>query len=213
MILSFLKINTGNWAYFSSIPLLYHCTSQDVSDDPILAGIWPSCIRCAHVWEGLWRFASLSTFGWSAASYRCQWYCMQKPKKSLMRTRHLELFATSIGQMEKKRQVTNITCNYFLALLNLWSDWFFNWTLFHNMYARYNVTFTIMTYFLPISAMGFTYTRIGCELWGSQGIGECTEHQMDNIRSKRRVSAFFCFFGQGKNFGCRRHPIRSVTPL
>jgi len=54
-------------------------------------------------------------------------------------------------------------------------------------YYIYNVTFTIMTYFLPISAMGFTYTRIGCELWGSQGIGECTEHQMDNIRSKRRV--------------------------
>ena len=50
----------------------------------------------------------------------------------------------------------------------------------------------IVTYFLPIGAMGYTYTKVGRELWGSQGIGECTDHQMDNIRSKRRVrDAFF----------------------
>ena len=59
-------------------------------------------------------------------------------------------------------------------------------------HCRYNVTFMIVTYFLPIGAMGYTYTKVGRELWGSQGIGECTDHQMDNIRSKRRVrDAFF----------------------
>ncbi|XP_058797727.1 tachykinin-like peptides receptor 99D [Phymastichus coffea] len=51
----------------------------------------------------------------------------------------------------------------------------------------YNVIFMIMTYFLPIGAMSFTYLRIGLELWGSQSIGEATQRQLDNIRNKRRV--------------------------
>jgi tachykinin-like receptor len=46
----------------------------------------------------------------------------------------------------------------------------------------------ILTYFLPISSMSFTYARVGLELWGSQSIGECTQRQLDNIKSKRRVS-------------------------
>lgn len=46
---------------------------------------------------------------------------------------------------------------------------------------------TILTYFLPICAMGYAYFQVGVELWGSQGIGECTDHQMENVRSKRRV--------------------------
>lgn len=37
--------------------------------------------------------------------------------------------------------------------------------------------------------MSYTYARVGCELWGSQSIGECTQRQLDNIKSKRRVSA------------------------
>ena len=57
-----------------------------------------------------------------------------------------------------------------------------------NVCDRYNVTFMIVTYFLPIIAMGFAYTTVGLELWFSRGIGEYTDHQMDNIRSKRRVS-------------------------
>jgi hypothetical protein len=48
--------------------------------------------------------------------------------------------------------------------------------------------FMILTYFLPISSMSYTYVRVGLELWGSQSIGECTQRQLDNIRSKRRVS-------------------------
>jgi len=51
----------------------------------------------------------------------------------------------------------------------------------------YNVTLMIVTYFLPTIAMGFAYTTVGLELWYSRGIGEYTDHQIDNIRSKRRV--------------------------
>nr|XP_050860932.1 tachykinin-like peptides receptor 99D isoform X2 [Vespula vulgaris] len=51
----------------------------------------------------------------------------------------------------------------------------------------YNVIFMILTYFLPIGSMTFTYARVGAELWGSQSIGEATARQLENIRSKRRV--------------------------
>ncbi|XP_075216071.1 tachykinin-like peptides receptor 99D isoform X2 [Lycorma delicatula] len=51
----------------------------------------------------------------------------------------------------------------------------------------YNVFFMILTYFLPIGSMSFTYIRVGIELWGSQSIGECTQRQLENIKSKRRV--------------------------
>ncbi|KAK9507752.1 hypothetical protein O3M35_007536 [Rhynocoris fuscipes] len=45
----------------------------------------------------------------------------------------------------------------------------------------------VMTYFLPITSMCFTYVRVGMELWGSQSIGECTQRQLENIKSKRKV--------------------------
>ncbi|KAJ8980735.1 hypothetical protein NQ317_011383, partial [Molorchus minor] len=51
---------------------------------------------------------------------------------------------------------------------------------------RFNVAFLIITYVVPILSMTYTYARIGLELWGSQSIGECTQRQMDNIKSKRR---------------------------
>ncbi|XP_049846878.1 tachykinin-like peptides receptor 99D [Schistocerca gregaria] len=51
----------------------------------------------------------------------------------------------------------------------------------------YTVVLMILTYFLPVGSMTFTYARIGMELWGSQSIGECTQRQVENIRSKRRV--------------------------
>lgn len=53
---------------------------------------------------------------------------------------------------------------------------------------RYNVLLTALTYFLPICVMGYAYFTVGMKMWGSQGIGELTERQMENIRSKRRVS-------------------------
>ncbi|KAG5670249.1 hypothetical protein PVAND_000526 [Polypedilum vanderplanki] len=52
----------------------------------------------------------------------------------------------------------------------------------------YNVVFMFLTYFVPIGCMSYTYTRVGHELWGSQSIGECTQRQLDNIKSKRKVS-------------------------
>ncbi|XP_024082499.1 tachykinin-like peptides receptor 99D isoform X2 [Cimex lectularius] len=51
----------------------------------------------------------------------------------------------------------------------------------------YNVFFMVITYFVPITSMCFTYVRVGIELWGSQSIGECTQRQLENIKSKRRV--------------------------
>ncbi|XP_030767663.1 tachykinin-like peptides receptor 99D [Sitophilus oryzae] len=51
----------------------------------------------------------------------------------------------------------------------------------------FNVAFLVVTYLVPILSMTYTYARIGIELWGSQSIGECTQRQMDNIKSKRRV--------------------------
>ncbi|CAH1959170.1 unnamed protein product [Acanthoscelides obtectus] len=50
----------------------------------------------------------------------------------------------------------------------------------------FNVVFLVVTYVVPILSMMFTYARIGLELWGSQSIGEITQRQMDNIKSKRR---------------------------
>nr|XP_012231187.1 PREDICTED: tachykinin-like peptides receptor 99D isoform X3 [Linepithema humile] len=60
----------------------------------------------------------------------------------------------------------------------------------------YNVVFTILTYFLPIGSMTFTYARVGLELWGSQSIGEATARQLENIRSKRRSG-----YGEGNKNG------------
>ena len=57
-------------------------------------------------------------------------------------------------------------------------------------YFRYNVTFMIMTYFLPMISMCYTYSRIGLELWGSRAIGEATEVQADSIKSKRKVDKY-----------------------
>ncbi|XP_035897527.1 tachykinin-like peptides receptor 99D isoform X2 [Anopheles stephensi] len=51
----------------------------------------------------------------------------------------------------------------------------------------YNIVFMLLTYFLPIGSMTYTYARVGLELWGSKSIGECTQRQLENIKSKRRV--------------------------
>jgi len=55
----------------------------------------------------------------------------------------------------------------------------------------YNILIIILTYFLPIVSMTVTYSRVGIELWGSKTIGECTPRQVENVRSKRRVSSGF----------------------
>lgn len=52
----------------------------------------------------------------------------------------------------------------------------------------YNILIIIVTYCLPIVSMTVTYSRVGIELWGSKTIGEYTPRQVENVRSKRRVS-------------------------
>ncbi|CAH0558871.1 unnamed protein product [Brassicogethes aeneus] len=52
--------------------------------------------------------------------------------------------------------------------------------------VAFNVVFFIITYLVPILSLTYTYTKIGVELWGSQSIGECSQRQKENIKSKRR---------------------------
>lgn len=58
--------------------------------------------------------------------------------------------------------------------------------------------FMMMTYFIPIISMSYTYARIGAELWGSRSIGESTQRQVDNVQSKRRVS-YYLLMNYSKN--------------
>lgn len=51
----------------------------------------------------------------------------------------------------------------------------------------YDISFMVLTYFLPMMSMSFTYSRVGLELWGSRAIGEFSEAQAEGIRSKRKV--------------------------
>ncbi|XP_068631120.1 tachykinin-like peptides receptor 99D [Battus philenor] len=67
------------------------------------------------------------------------------------------------------------------------SEWPDGMTTRSQMEYIYNVAFMVLTYFLPIISMTYTYARVGVELWGSQSIGECTQRQLDNVKSKRRV--------------------------
>lgn len=57
-----------------------------------------------------------------------------------------------------------------------------------NNNISYNIIFMILTYFLPILSMGWTYTRVGIKLWRSKTIGEYAPHQMENVTNKRRVN-------------------------
>lgn len=69
------------------------------------------------------------------------------------------------------------------------SEFYYKIFSFSSSLTRYNVVFMFLTYFIPIGCMTYTYTRVGLELWGSQSIGECTQRQLDNIKSKRKVSS------------------------
>ncbi|XP_014241538.1 tachykinin-like peptides receptor 86C isoform X2 [Cimex lectularius] len=55
----------------------------------------------------------------------------------------------------------------------------------------YNLVFLAVTYLGPVIAMAICYTLMGRELWGSKSIGEQTQRQLDNIRSKRKVVRMF----------------------
>ncbi len=51
----------------------------------------------------------------------------------------------------------------------------------------YNILLMLVNYFVPLGILAGTYTRVGCELWGSQFIGEYNVQQAESVRSKRRV--------------------------
>jgi tachykinin-like receptor len=53
--------------------------------------------------------------------------------------------------------------------------------------------FLVVTYLAPVVAMAVCYTLMGRELWGSKSIGEQTQRQLDNIKSKKKVSfSLYC---------------------
>lgn len=68
-----------------------------------------------------------------------------------------------------------------------YAEWPDGMTTMSRLEYAYNVAFMVLTYFIPIISMTYTYARVGVELWGSQSIGECTQRQLDNVKSKRRV--------------------------
>ncbi|KAF0311075.1 Tachykinin-like peptides receptor 99D [Amphibalanus amphitrite] len=53
---------------------------------------------------------------------------------------------------------------------------------------RYNGAIFVLTYFLPLTATTYCYTRMSVELWGSQSIGEATPVQIESVNSKRRIA-------------------------
>ncbi|XP_037083938.1 tachykinin-like peptides receptor 99D [Pollicipes pollicipes] len=68
---------------------------------------------------------------------------------------------------------------------------YFKWpdgeTMDSTLELVYNVTIFVLTYFLPLAATAYCYTRMSVELWGSQSIGEATPVQVESVNSKRRV--------------------------
>ncbi|KAG8185914.1 hypothetical protein JTE90_010701 [Oedothorax gibbosus] len=52
----------------------------------------------------------------------------------------------------------------------------------------YNIVFLVLTYVIPMTCMGVTYTWIGCILGGSKVIGENSDPQHHVIKSKQRVA-------------------------
>ncbi|XP_035214471.1 tachykinin-like peptides receptor 86C [Stegodyphus dumicola] len=51
----------------------------------------------------------------------------------------------------------------------------------------YNIIFFIVTYVIPMVCMAFTYTWVGCILWGSKVIGENSDRQNEVVKAKQRV--------------------------
>ncbi|XP_050685417.1 tachykinin-like peptides receptor 99D [Leptidea sinapis] len=68
-----------------------------------------------------------------------------------------------------------------------YSDWPDGITTRSQLEYMYNIIYMLLTYFLPIMSMTYTYAKVGRELWGSKSIGECTQRQLENVKSKRRV--------------------------
>ncbi|KYB25112.1 Tachykinin-like peptides receptor 99D [Tribolium castaneum] len=67
---------------------------------------------------------------------------------------------------------------------SIWPDGKTNDSIIEHLY---NVGFFFLAYVVPVGSMTYTYGKIGIKLWGSQTIGECTERQMQIIRSKKQA--------------------------
>ncbi|XP_013772923.1 tachykinin-like peptides receptor 99D [Limulus polyphemus] len=87
------------------------------------------------------------------------------------------LYSTTITEMFSNG-------DYRIICFMVWPDGYSN--VSYTEYI-YNVVILVLTYMLPITSMTYTYFRVGRELWGSQSIGECTEKQLEAVRSKRKI--------------------------
>lgn len=54
--------------------------------------------------------------------------------------------------------------------------------------ATYSAVLMLLQYFLPVTVLVFTYTRIGLVVWGKKTLGETPARHDRIARSKRRVS-------------------------
>jgi len=51
----------------------------------------------------------------------------------------------------------------------------------------------VVTYVIPVAAMGVSYSLMSHVLWRAKGIGELNQRQAESIQSKRKVSQFLFF--------------------
>lgn len=55
----------------------------------------------------------------------------------------------------------------------------------------------VVTYVIPVAAMGVSYSLMSHVLWRAKGIGELNQRQAESIQSKRKVSTFLSFHTLG----------------
>ena len=111
-----------------------------------------------------------------------------------------ELCAPCYGQTDRRRFPNSITCK-----LNLFTDKFFRYSSISEWLInvlripyfiyRYNIVYFLLTYMVPIVAMGICYGRIGSVLWGrkNQLLREnaCNDlARQRKLHSKRKVWAY-----------------------
>ncbi|XP_002732494.2 neuromedin-K receptor-like [Saccoglossus kowalevskii] len=51
----------------------------------------------------------------------------------------------------------------------------------------YNISCMVITYFLPLAAMGVSYGIVGVKLWGSHAPGESSSRHKEQLKAKRKV--------------------------
>ncbi|VVC97391.1 unnamed protein product, partial [Leptidea sinapis] len=103
-------------------------------------------------------------------------------------------FLVNLSIADTMMSTLNVTFNFTYMLYSDWpfgdfycrfcqrvcySDWPDGITTRSQLEYMYNIIYMLLTYFLPIMSMTYTYAKVGRELWGSKSIGECTQRQLE----------------------------------